>query len=71
MAVPKKRTTKSRRDKRRSHHFLKPVNVSICNNCSSPKLNHNICSKCGFYRNRKVINVTKTKSKFAMGGLDE
>ncbi|MCX7352551.1 MAG: 50S ribosomal protein L32, partial [Proteobacteria bacterium] len=38
MAVPKKKTSQSRRNMRRSHHALTPVNVQECPNCGSPKL---------------------------------
>ena len=57
MAVPKKRTSSMKKGQRRSHHALKPVNVILCKNCSSPQLSHNICSACGFYKNKKVMNV--------------
>lgn len=66
MAVPKKRTTAMKKGLRRSHHALKPVNVILCKNCASPKLNHNICSTCGFYRHRKVMDVQRKQRKRSM-----
>jgi len=55
MAVPKKKISKARRDKRRSHHALKPVTASECKNCGELKLPHHICEHCGYYRDREVI----------------
>jgi large subunit ribosomal protein L32 len=55
MAVPKKRTSSSRRDMRRSHHALTPVNTTDCENCSAPKLPHHACPSCGQYRGRQVL----------------
>lgn len=62
MAVPKKKTSKSRRDMRRSHLALTPVNFVLCPNCGSVRLPHNMCSACGFYKGRQVIknNTTQT-----------
>jgi large subunit ribosomal protein L32 len=55
MPVPKKKTSKSKRDMRRSHHALtKPV-ASICPQCGEKKLMHQVCPNCGTYRGRKVI----------------
>ena len=57
MAQPKKKTSQMRRDNRRSHHALKPVNVAACPQCNEPKLPHNACSKCGYYKGKEVISV--------------
>lgn len=55
MAVPKKKTSKSRRDMRRSHHALTPVNSVECSNCGTRKLPHHLCAACGHYKGRQVI----------------
>ncbi|WP_085784018.1 50S ribosomal protein L32 [Candidatus Nucleicultrix amoebiphila] len=57
MAVPKKKTSKSRRDMRRSHHAIKPALASECPNCGERKLSHHVCVKCGHYRGRQVMTV--------------
>ena len=57
MAVPKRRTSKSRRDKRRSHDGLSAPAQSTCSSCGAPKLPHRICPSCGTYRGRKVIET--------------
>ena len=57
MAVPKRRTSKARRDKRRSHHAIGPATKSTCSQCGEPKLPHRICGACGFYAGREVIQT--------------
>lgn len=55
MAVPKKKTSPSRRNMRRSHHALSPVNSGECNNCGARKLPHHVCPSCGYYKGRPVV----------------
>jgi large subunit ribosomal protein L32 len=55
MAVPKRKTSPSRRNMRRSHHALTAVQAQECSNCGELKLPHNICPACGFYAGREVI----------------
>ncbi|MCP4107779.1 MAG: 50S ribosomal protein L32 [Desulfobacteraceae bacterium] len=57
MAVPKRKTSKSRRDKRRTHQKIGPINVSTCPQCNEPRLQHHVCLKCGTYKGRTVIEV--------------
>jgi large subunit ribosomal protein L32 len=57
MAVPKKKTSKSRQGMRRSHDRLTPPNFGICPSCGEPKLSHRVCTSCGQYRGRQVIAV--------------
>ncbi|MGE3623196.1 MAG: 50S ribosomal protein L32 [Bdellovibrionales bacterium] len=59
MAVPKKKTSKSRRNMRRAHHALKPTGSVECSNCGEPVLPHHVCAACGHYNGRSVI---KSKS---------
>lgn len=54
MAVPKRKISKARRDKRRSHHALKEPNVIECPECKEPRLSHRACPACGYYNGRKV-----------------
>jgi large subunit ribosomal protein L32 len=54
MAVPKKKTSKARRDKRRAQHRLEAPRVSLCPNCHQPKLPHRMCPNCKTYRGREV-----------------
>lgn len=61
MAAPKRRHSKTRRDKRRTHDSLSLVGTSQCTNCGESKLPHRACGSCGYYRGREVIEV---KEKF-------
>lgn len=56
MAVPKHKTSKARRDKRRSHHGIKTKSFSVCPECGQSKLPHRIC-KCGFYKGVEYIST--------------
>ena len=57
MIVPKQRTSRARRDKRRSHLALRPVARSVCPQCSEPKAPHRVCRSCGSYRGRTVLQT--------------
>ena len=57
MIVPKRRTSRSRKNKRRSHHALRPPAKSVCPSCGAPKAPHRICGQCGTYRDRTVIET--------------
>lgn len=54
MAVPKRKTSKARRDKRRAQHKLVPQAVVACPQCHQPKRPHHVCPTCGSYRGREV-----------------
>lgn len=57
MAVPKQRTSKAKRDKRRSHDALVAPARSVCPQCNAPKQPHRICPTCGSYKGRTVIET--------------
>ncbi|RMD82867.1 MAG: 50S ribosomal protein L32 [Candidatus Dadabacteria bacterium] len=59
MAVPKRRTSKSKRNKRRSHDALKPPSFGTCPRCGARTVPHRACPACGHYRDRQVIAVTE------------
>jgi len=64
MPVPKRKTSKARRDKRRAPQKLAPVETnSFCPQCKSPKLPHRACLKCGTYKGREVIVLDVEKKK--------
>ena len=55
MALPKRKKSKSRRDKRRTHQKTEAPNLSTCPECGEAKLPHHACPSCGYYRGRKVV----------------
>lgn len=58
MAVPKRKTPRSKTHSRRSANMkLAPPAKSICPQCGAPKLPHRVCNNCGTYRGRQVIDV--------------
>lgn len=58
MAVPKKKSSKARRDKRRSNVWkLSEPALCICPRCKEFKLPHCVCESCGVYNGREVIKV--------------
>lgn len=57
MAVPKKRTSKQRKRKRRTHYKAEPVATQGCPRCGDPKQPHRVCSSCGYYRDMQVNEV--------------
>jgi len=58
MAVPKKRTSRSRKLKRRTHWKLAQPCLSRCVECDAPTLPHRVCRECGSYGSRRVVAKT-------------
>lgn len=57
MAVPKRRTSKSAKGHRRSHHFITAKGVQYCTRCNEVVQPHRACANCGFYQGRDAIVV--------------
>ena len=57
MAVPKRKTSPSKRNMRRSHHALSPASFQECPNCGELKRPHNLCAACGHYNGREIIST--------------
>lgn len=55
MAVPKRKTSRSRRGMRRAHQALIPASGSLCPRCKSFKLPHRVCPSCGYYKGKAFI----------------
>lgn len=56
MAVPKRKTSKARRDKRRSSVWkLSAPALVKCSHCSEYTVPHKVCANCGFYDGKEVI----------------
>ena len=57
MAVPKRKTSKSKKKMRRSHHALKKVNIIEDKKSGEYKLSHHIDLKTGFYKGKKILDI--------------
>jgi large subunit ribosomal protein L32 len=55
MAVPKRKTSKSRKKMRRSHWKAPNPPIALCDHCGQPVMPHRVCPGCGYYKNRQVI----------------
>jgi len=63
MAVPKKHTTKSKRNMRRAHIFLESPALIPCPKCGKMILPHTVCPNCGYYKGQEIINVLEKLEK--------
>lgn len=60
------RHTRAHTANRRSHHALKEARLSTCGKCGTVHLRHRMCSNCGSYRDREVVDVlSKVQKKTA------
>ncbi|MBM4267019.1 MAG: 50S ribosomal protein L32 [Deltaproteobacteria bacterium] len=57
MAVPKRRTSVTKKNKRRAHDALTSPALIRCPQCGEPRLRHRACPSCGVYRGRKVTEA--------------
>ncbi len=55
MAHPKRKISKQRRDKRRTHYKAVAPTVIICSNCSAAVKYHRVCPECGYYKGKLAI----------------
>ncbi|MDO8658032.1 MAG: 50S ribosomal protein L32 [Candidatus Levybacteria bacterium] len=54
---PKKRHSRQRQGKRRASIKLKKPRSVVCKNCGDLILSHTVCKKCGYYKERKVVDI--------------
>lgn len=59
MAVPKRKTSPSRRGMRRSHEALVVEAFAECKNCGETKRPHHVCPHCGHYDGREIVAAGK------------
>ena len=55
MAHPKRKISRSRRDKRRTHYKASAPSLNTCSNCGEIKLSHRVCPSCGYYSGRSLF----------------
>ena len=56
MAVPKRKTSKSKRNMRRSHHRILSANIIEDKKSGEYRLSHHIDMKTGMYKGRQVLD---------------
>ncbi len=60
MAHPKRKISKSRRDKRRTHYKIASPKFGQCPNCGELKQPHTACTSCGYYNGRVILRTHET-----------
>lgn len=55
MAVPKRKTSKARKRKRRTHFKLEVPGMNECPNCGELRKAHHVCPACGYYNGQNVM----------------
>lgn len=63
MPNPKRRHSKARSAKRRTHYKAVASTVVECPNCNEPKLAHAACPSCGYYNGRRALPLKETSSE--------
>ena len=59
MAVPFRRTSKTKKRMRRTHLKKEVGSLTTCPNCGNVLRPHRACTKCGKYAGKEVISVAK------------
>lgn len=57
MAVPKRKTSKSKKRSRKAQNLKKPVYRASASDSGAPALPHRVCPTTGMYKGRQVISV--------------
>jgi len=66
MAVPKRKTSKARRDRRRAgNNNLTAPQLGECPQCHALVPPHTVCKACGQYDGRQVVDLEKKEKKNA------
>lgn len=60
MAVPRRRHSRARRDRARTHKKLVARVLVTCADCGAPKASHRICPACGKYKGVSYKTVVNT-----------
>ena len=59
MAVPKRKTSKSRRNMRRSHHKISSINIIEDKKSGEFRLSHHVDLKTGIYNGKQILDPKK------------
>ena len=55
MAVPARKTSKTRKRNRRGHIKLTVPCLASCPNCGELRKSHMVCPNCGYYNGKEVV----------------
>ena len=55
--LPKRKVSKSRRNRRRAHHALTLNHLVECERCGEYRISHRVCPKCGAYDGELIVEV--------------
>ncbi len=61
--LPKRKLSKGRRDRRRSHDALVKTQLVQCSQCGEMRMAHTVCPNCGYYQGREIVSVAKEEKK--------
>ncbi len=61
MAVPFRRTSKTKKRMRRTHLKKTAPSIVTCKNCGEAIMPHRACVKCGYYKGKEIIKVSEDK----------
>ena len=61
MAVPKRKQSKSRTNKRFANYTATAANLVECPHCHELKVSHRVCKNCGYYDGREVVKPDEEK----------
>ena len=62
MAVPKRKTSSSKKNMRRSHLGLKDTNVILDKESGEPRLSHKIDKSTGMHNGRQILKIKSKQS---------
>lgn len=54
-ALPKRKLSHARTNKRRAHHALDSVQLTVCESCKRKMQMHHACKFCGKYKGKTVL----------------
>ena len=57
MAVPKRKTSVSKKKMRRSHHKLSSINIIEDKKSGESRLSHHVDLKTGYYNGKKILDI--------------
>ncbi len=61
-ALPKRKISKGRKNRRRAQDGLAKPALSVCPKCGKPKRPHFVCSYCGHYGGKPETAKTEVKA---------